>query len=343
MIKRVKAEGTIEDVSDEQMVIVDRLREDLKDQLAQHPDLITTWSLLRFCRARDFHYEKIRLMLEGFMDFRENLDYERIKQLDRAYFKPIIDHYVRGYVGYDYQGRLVMVEKISHSNPHEIFKNVTEDQITEYFVNLYERLLYVIFPVLSLHHNRRIDRTVLIIDLADVNIMKLFDGDLKKFLKFSSKISQDFYPELLGKSFIINAPWIFKGIWSIVKIWLDKKTVDKFVIESGPAADKLAECMDIRILPSYLGGQMTEPLSDFSNVWKDELVDSWNRKSFHLDDRTAEYRFFYTEAERKTIVPLTKPKALKSQLGGNDLSDLQHESMTQCRSIKSFRAHLLRH
>jgi len=343
MIKKVNAEGTLEDVSDEQMLVVNRLREELRDRLSQHPDLTTTWNLLRFCRARDFHYDKIRLMLEGFINFRESIDYEKVKQLDQAYFKPMTDHYARGYVGYDYEGRLVMVEKISHSNPHEMFKNVTEDQITEYFVNLYERLLYVIFPILSRHHNRRIDRTVLIIDLADVNILKLFDGDLKTFLKFSSKMSQDYYPELLGKSFIINAPWVFKGIWSIVKIWLDKKTTEKFVIDSGPAIDKLGECMDIRILPTYLGGQRTEPLTDFTGVWKDELLDSWNRKSFHLNDRTIEYQYFYTESERKKIMPSIKSRNFSDLINKNDLSDLQSESMTKCHSIKSFRANLLKH
>jgi hypothetical protein len=343
MIKKVKAEGTLEDFSEEQMSIVHRLREELADRLAPHPDLVTTWNLLRFCRARDFNYDKVRAMLQGFIDFRENLDYERVKQLDIDYFKPMAEYYARGYVGYDYEGRLVMIEKISKSNPRELFKRITEDQMTEYLVNLYERLLYVILPVLSLHHNRRIDRTVLIIDLSDVNLLKLFDGDLKTFLKFSSKMSQDYYPELLGKSFIINAPWVFKGIWSIVKIWLDKRTTEKFVIDSGPASDKLAECMDIRILPTDLGGESTEPLTDFTGIWKDELLDAWSRKSFHLKDRTPEYEYFYTESERAKVMPLSKAKETTATVSRNDLSDLQNESVTKCRRINSFRPHLIKH
>ena len=37
------------------------------------------------------------------------------------------------------------------------------------------------------------------------------------------KISTDYYPEILGKGFIINAPMIFTGVWAIIKGWLDEK------------------------------------------------------------------------------------------------------------------------
>ena len=301
MHKKARALGTLEDSSPEQLQIVARLQADLKERFAQHPDLKTTWSLLRFCRARDFHYDRVKLMLENFMDFRDNIDYDHVKQLQMSQFDDLIANYARGYVGYDYEGRLVMTEKVSQSKPKNIVGIVSEETITNYFVNLYERLLYIIFPILSKIHNRRIDRTVLIIDLAEVNILKLFDSNLKAFLKFSSKMSQDYYPELLGKSFVLNAPWVFKGIWKIVKIWLDEKTSEKFVIESGNGKDKLTTCMDIRMLPKSLGGDYEGPLTDFTGPWKDDLLDSWRRKSFHLHDRTPEYQYFYTESERKAI------------------------------------------
>jgi len=327
MQKKTRALGTLEDSSPEQLQVVARLRVELKDRLEQFPDLKTTWNLLRFCRARDFDYDRVKLMLENFMDFRTEIDYDRIKQLDMSEFDVLTSNYARGYVGYDYDGRLIMIEKVSQSKPKNIVGVVSEETITNYFVNLYERLLYVIFPVLSKIHNRRIDRTVLIIDLADVNILKLFDSNLKSFLKFSSKMSQDYYPELLGKSFILNAPWVFKGIWSIVKIWLDKKTTDKFVIESGNGKDKLAECMDIRVLPKSLGGECDGPLTDFTGPWKDDLTDSWNRKSFHLRDRTPEYQYYYTESERRALASNNKEQEKESITSVRSINQTHIESM----------------
>lgn len=34
-------------------------------------------------------------------------------------------------------------------------------------------------------------------------------------------ITQDYYPEIMGKMYIINAGYLFSGIWAIVKLWID--------------------------------------------------------------------------------------------------------------------------
>jgi len=65
MQKKTRALGTLEDSSPEQLQVVARLRVELKDRLEQFPDLKTTWNLLRFCRARDFDYDRVKLMLEN--------------------------------------------------------------------------------------------------------------------------------------------------------------------------------------------------------------------------------------------------------------------------------------
>lgn len=44
------------------------------------------------------------------------------------------------------------------------------------------------------------------------------------------KISLDYYPEIMGKLTIINAPFIFTGIYAVVKGWIDEKTRRKISI-----------------------------------------------------------------------------------------------------------------
>jgi hypothetical protein len=44
------------------------------------------------------------------------------------------------------------------------------------------------------------------------------------------KISLDYYPEIMGKLTIINAPFIFSGIYAIVKGWVDEKTRRKISV-----------------------------------------------------------------------------------------------------------------
>lgn len=49
-------------------------------------------------------------------------------------------------------------------------------------------------------------------------------GQVKHFTKLTSRITQDYYPEIMGKMYIINSGFFFKGIWAIVKPWLDPVT-----------------------------------------------------------------------------------------------------------------------
>jgi hypothetical protein len=45
-----------------------------------------------------------------------------------------------------------------------------------------------------------------------------------KLLKQLLKISLDYYPEIMGKLVIVNAPFFFTGVFTIIKGWLDEKT-----------------------------------------------------------------------------------------------------------------------
>ena len=53
------------------------------------------------------------------------------------------------------------------------------------------------------------------------------------FLQQASAISQNYYPERLGKLYVINAPWGFSSIFAIVKKFLDPVTVAKIHVYGG--------------------------------------------------------------------------------------------------------------
>jgi hypothetical protein len=86
------------------------------------------------------------------------------------------------------------------------------------------------------------------------------------FLQEASKISQDYYPERmgsyrfsiankLGKFFMLNAPWGFSTVWSIIKRWLDPVTVSKISILGSSYQSALLEQIPAENLPSKFGGK----------------------------------------------------------------------------------------
>lgn len=75
----------------------------------------------------------------------------------------------------------------------------------------------------------------------------------------------------MGKFYIINSPWAFSTIWSLIKGWLDEATVAKIHILGSDYKAQLLQQISPDALPSYLGGTCTCPegcsMSD-AGPWK---------------------------------------------------------------------------
>lgn len=75
------------------------------------------------------------------------------------------------------------------------------------------------------------------------------------YLQRASAVSQNYYPERLGKMYVINAPWGFSSVFAVVKRFLDPVTVNKIhVYGSGYQNDLLAQ-VPAENLPKSLGGK----------------------------------------------------------------------------------------
>jgi hypothetical protein len=84
--------------------------------------------------------------------------------------------------------------------------------------------------------------------------MRHMSKQVRNFIQKITKVDQDFYPEYLGKMFIVNAPTAFKAMWAIVRPWLDKRTQKKIEVHGGNFSSKLLELVDSENLPAFLGG-----------------------------------------------------------------------------------------
>ncbi|KAI6030561.1 CRAL-TRIO domain-containing protein [Pisolithus orientalis] len=70
-------------------------------------------------------------------------------------------------------------------------------------------------------------------------------------------MSQDYYPEIMAKLAIVNAPSSFTFIWSIIKPWLSKETAEKVDVLGSDYQSVLLELVDVENLPTTLGGKCT--------------------------------------------------------------------------------------
>lgn len=78
---------------------------------------------------------------------------------------------------------------------------------------------------------------------------------------------------------IVNAPWVFTGIWAIVKAFLDEKTRKKIQIHGGSSYKKeLLKYVDPDQLADFLGGNNTAKIADNWGPWNDfDVVDGFKK------------------------------------------------------------------
>lgn len=164
--------------------------------------------------------------------------------------------YPHGYHKTDKLGRPIYIELIAKVNITNLFQITTEERMVKYYIKEYERLLKYRFPACSKAAGRVIEQSLTILDVDGLGIGAL-TGQTKAFMKIATNIGQNYYPEMLGQMWLINAGFFFSAVWTIVKGFIDEKTRKKIVMEKSGYAKKLLELVDAENLPSILGGACT--------------------------------------------------------------------------------------
>lgn len=105
-------------------------------------------------------------------------------------------------------------------------------------------------------NGRHFEQSTTILDLQGVNLSTF--SSVVNLVREVSKIGQNYYPELLGKMFIINAPMLFTAIWTVVKQMLDEVTVKKIEILGSNYKNQLLKSIDEGNIPDFLGGNFID-------------------------------------------------------------------------------------
>ncbi|KAG7806474.1 hypothetical protein KL921_004871 [Ogataea angusta] len=212
----------------------DFLRHDTPDNL-----------LLRFVRARKWDVDKSLAMIANTMDWRRNqFAVERVFRegelgMLEAGKQGVLKQFATGKCvirGQDKKGRPIVIIRPRYHFPSD----QTEEEVELFTILVieYARLLI----------NEPVDSCSLIFDLTGFSMSNMDYTSVK----FIIKAFEAHYPESLGVLFIHSAPWIFGGIWNIVKNWLDPVVASK--IQFTKKTDDLLAVIDKAHVPKDLGG-----------------------------------------------------------------------------------------
>ncbi|KAK9475388.1 CRAL-TRIO domain-containing protein [Dipodascopsis tothii] len=208
---------------------------------ADHPDGL----LLRFLRARKWDTSKALVMMVSTMHWRlREMDVENLvfrgegaaaRERDEGFLKQV--RMGKSIIaGRDLKHRPVVIVRARLHKPG--------DQNAEAL----ERFTVYMIETARLCLKDPVDTAAVIIDLSQFSLANMDYAPVK----FMIKCFEAHYPESLGVAIIYKAPWIFQGIWKVVKGWLDPVVASKISFARSP--EDLAQHIESSSILAELGG-----------------------------------------------------------------------------------------
>ncbi|GKZ16684.1 cytosolic factor, phosphatidylinositol/phosphatidylcholine transfer protein [Aspergillus brasiliensis] len=238
----------------EQDAKVEQLRAEL-EQLG-YTERLDTLTLLRFLRARKFDVAAAKTMFVDCEKWRKEFGTdELVRTFEYPEKAKVFEYYPQYYHKTDKDGRPVYIEKLGKIDLNAMYKITTGERMLQNLVTEYEKLADPRLPACSRKAGKLLETCCTIMDLKGVGITSV--PSVYGYVKQASAISQNYYPERLGKLYLINAPWGFSSVFSVVKGFLDPVTVNKIHVLGSNYKKELLAQVPAENLPVEFGGTCT--------------------------------------------------------------------------------------
>jgi len=229
--------------------VLKKVREEFKDELTTADD---DAMLDRFCRARAYVFNDVKVMLQDYLKWRKESSVENLS------LTPDIEHFLRYETFYilpkpDKWGRTVMILQPRYHNPNNRDYKVAMDA---FYWGLNQSLQRLEPPL---------ENYIAITDLAGYGLRNN-DWSL---MREQSDYLQNYYPERLGVNFVVNAPWYVNSVWKIISRWIDERTRKKIHFLGKNYKEALLELIEEEDLPEAYGGKYHRPPPEI-NMWTKE-------------------------------------------------------------------------
>jgi len=94
-------------------------------------------------------------------------------------------------------------------------------------------------------------QTLVIRDLGGIGLAHI-SSQGQEIIRSIISISSNNYPELMGKCFMINSPWLFNAMWYFIKSILNPRTVEKVEFLSTDYIETINETVSVENLPQII-------------------------------------------------------------------------------------------
>uniref|UniRef100_A0A6B2LE39 CRAL-TRIO domain-containing protein n=1 Tax=Arcella intermedia TaxID=1963864 RepID=A0A6B2LE39_9EUKA len=226
--------------------VVEGLNDEV-DPLPQDAVKVGDDVLHRFLRARqwklDAAYAQLKKYILWFQKYKNILREKQKKE-----FFTLTPHI---FYGFSKVGEPIFWGLSGRTNVTKVLQHVSYEAVLHRHIYSVEKQL-VRMKQKTKELGKLVETQIMILDLTGLTFQ--MDARGSTLFKDTIQIDQDFYPEILGHLFIINAPWIFKGMWALISPWIDPVTSKKIHILGGDYLNTLLKYIDLDQIPKEYGG-----------------------------------------------------------------------------------------
>ncbi|EDO08704.2 CRAL/TRIO domain family protein [Babesia bovis T2Bo] len=287
--------GLVSALNAEQRTRLEEIRSLYSMHISGNKELFDDLFFVRFLRARKFDINKTGAMLNKYFSWRMEIKVDSVIKSDLSYIRDRVRQYFpHGYHGTDKLGRPIYIERMGHGSCSKLLQHLTTEELTKYYVQRYEYMTHVMMPACSLKYGKPVEQLLTIVDLRGFSISQI-NTKLRSFLTTMSAVTQNYYPELLGKLLFINASTFFSALWQLMSPLLDAKTLSKISVISSKTESRniVLELVDPEQLPMFLGGTRPDDFwmeSDFGPWGDPEIIAELKRTRPHIPQELYDLR-----------------------------------------------------
>eukprot|EP01041_Mallomonas_annulata_P000532 gene532-1010_t len=261
------------------------MKRKLKSEISntpQYPEVVGERRMLRFLRGCNHDVEKATQTMLKFLQWRRENNVDQIRQdivyggsNEPAKFPKgdiILDKFpqvVLAANAKDIHGNPISIEHYSF-DPKDCFKHITFEDYLIFLIYCLEYKMLILeqlseekekeflnknshIPITELHEYGQLLRICMFRDIKGLSRDHI-SAESKRVITETLKIGSGNYAEILFKSYVVNAPWVFNLLWYFIKGLLDPNTIAKVAIYGSDFSESILKEISFENLSTKFGG-----------------------------------------------------------------------------------------
>lgn len=214
------------------------------------PNLESDRILIKFLITAGFNVEKGAKAYSDYRKWRIESKIDNVLQGPPPLIEVMPKLIPYAYHGFDKAGRPMYIEKTGKIRVNEMLQLVTAEDVVRSHVYGME-FLRNRMEESSKKLGKPVDTLTTILDLNGLGLSHTYALPM---LQKATELDVKYYPELVSKIFVVNAPWIAPTVYEAIKRFLDESLKSKFVVLGSNFKEELLKHIDADQLPEEYGG-----------------------------------------------------------------------------------------